>query len=1123
MSTDSASATVTLSARIPGPAQLSSLLDQFAGELRRVEIPGLPTARIGQLSAGLNIALPDTSRWSDIVVPDAAALLRDFPNPADLVGPLRAPVERVRSFLDSDLRGDVARLQASLGAIAPPALDGPQALPENVFKPLGTVAGLLKDSELMRLVVALGEFLGVREIGRLPNEIVAFVARLQTLLQERVGGTLLAVGSVSAAGTLVARLERQVGDAAGWFTLADTELRLQELLAAYGSGPASLAAQMRALNVDDAAQVEALRGRLRAANGAFAAYTTRLTRDLAFSEASLTLIAPAATSQAVRAVEQSLAALDLRPLQALGDSLQGLLRRVSDAFPFKGDMSLDQLRTLVREGLARAKGELGRLDINGVTQVFQDFTRIVTEPFKAIEEFKVEVETLVRDALQTVEDAVRRVELSTIRGLFDQGLAQVEGRLNDLDAVFGAVRGEVEGALNQVKTALDGARNFILDPQDGLKKKIEEIFVALFNLLDQLNIAGAVAQVNRALRPVTVELGRIEFVPIVDATVSVIDTIVDVLGTVAPLLVTDDLKRKLGEATEFLRHIDFDEIARTLNDTFNEILAAVDEEALGRFKEEYDKVRAAINRLDPTPALEALQQQVFDPLIAEVEKFDPARVLRPVRDAFDAARGALDGFDPAATLSFVTNFFDDLTAKVGELSPVRLLAPVEQILAGLRQQITSTLRIDDLLTLLDEAVGPLRELIEGVDVSSLFRALGPGFSDLKQGVMEFDPSALDAPLAAALRGIFVAAGLDIERSGVASMIEAVSAASGGLGARLAALPHPLEEKAAELSRLDVRGALQTLRARHQELRAALAVHASVGPLQLELAAEVGSLDPLPVLAPVGTRLGRVQSAFTGQATALTELARGLGRPVATVDAAAQALGRLLSPLELLKEMLREPVRRLMPDRANGGFKEVLLALLDAIDPTQWRQELEEITIAIQNKGKSVLGEVLIAPLRETLLSLKRTVDLLDISALREAVEDVFRRVEATLRQFDPRPVIEAMGATYRRVLGLFDKLNPAQFIAEIDRLYREDVIGVLRAISPRDLLLPSLRELFAKIGDLLVAFDIELIFRPVLDRLRGLQGQLVGGLERAGASFDRMITTLDSAVGGQVSVGVRVS
>ncbi|MCI0441205.1 MAG: hypothetical protein L0177_19045, partial [Chloroflexi bacterium] len=356
-------------------------------------------------------------------------------------------------------------------------------------------------------------------------------------------------------------------------------------------------------------------------------------------------------------------------VEALGEALQGLLQRVSDAFSFDDAISLDQLQALVRQGLAQAKSALESVDIGGVTQIFQDFTRTVTEPFKQIEAFKVEVETLVRDAFQAVEDAVRQIDLSTIRGAFEQGLAQVEQQLNDLDAIFSTVRSEIEGALNQVKGALDGARNFILDPQNGLKKKIEEVFAALFGLLDQLNIQGAVDQVNRVLQPITAELGRIEFAPVIDTTVSVIDTIVDVLGTVAPLLVTDDLKHKLAEATQFLRQIDFDAIAQTLHDLFDEILSAVDEEALGRLKEEYNNVVTAVNQLDPAPALEALQQEVFDPLIADLEKFEPAQLLQPVQEAFDAARGALDGFDPAATLAFITEFFDDLMARVGELSP----------------------------------------------------------------------------------------------------------------------------------------------------------------------------------------------------------------------------------------------------------------------------------------------------------------------------------------------------------------------------------------------------------------------------------------------------------------------
>jgi hypothetical protein len=1116
-----ANVNVTLEARIPNPAQFTGLLDQLATELGRVDIPGLPTAEIGRVVAGLDIALPDTSRWSAVVVPDAAALLRDFPNPADLAGPLLAPVERVKMFLDADFAGEIGRLQAALGTIAPPSPDTPQALLQGIFGPLEAITRLFQDSELTRLLIALGEVLGISEIRQLPTELGAFTARLQTLLQERISNPLLAIGAISAAGTLVARTEREVADALSWFGVADTETRWQALLAAYGNGEASLAAQLRALDIDDATQVAAMRERLHVATDAFATYHTRLLRDLAFSEASTLLIDPAALTAAFRAIGQTLAGVDQRLIGVLADSLQSLFQRLKDAFPFDGDMNLERFRQQIAHGIAEAKRAIDALDLSGITDVFQTFTETITAPFQRIEAFKVEVEALVRDAFGAVEDAVRQIDIGPIRAAFDQGLAQVEAQIGEVETLFRTVRETVEGALNQVKVALDGARTFILDPDTGLKAQIERVFGELFDLLDQLDIQGAVDQVNQVVQPIAVELGRIEFAPVIDATVSVIDTIVDVLGTVAPLLVTDDLKQKLAEATEFLRDIPIDQIITTLNQTFDEILDAVDEDALGQFKEEYNKVVRAIDQLDPAPALEALQQEVFDPLIAELERFDPADLLQPLQDAYDAAHGALSGFDPAETLRFITDFFDDLMAKVRELSPTQLLVPVEQALAEVRQTIMSTLRVDEILSLLDQMVAPVQALLAQVDLDPLFAAIAPGYAELQRAVADFDPARLAYPFTAALRGIFEGSGLDVDHAGVAGLLSAISTASGGLGARLSALPPSLHAHATAIGSLDLRPALLTLRTRHDELQSALALH--TGPAVLELSVDVALLDPMPTLAPIATRLGRVQGAFGERATSLAELAAAVTPVLATADTLAQALGRLLSPLELLKEMLREPIRRLVPARADGSFADVLLALLEILNPATWQTEFQQVAQALRDKVQALFGDIVINPLRETLLSIKRLVDLLDISALRTAIQEVFDQVDATLRQFDPRPIIEAMDATYRRILGLYEQLDPASFIAEIDRLYSEDVIGVIRAISPTELLLPSLRELFDRIKELLVAFDVEAIFRPVLDQLRALQEQLRVGLERAGESFDRMIDTLDAAAGASVSVSVSVT
>jgi hypothetical protein len=80
---------------------------------------------------------------------------------------------------------------------------------------------------------------------------------------------------------------------------------------------------------------------------------------------------------------------------------------------------------------------------------------------------------------------------------------------------------------------------------------------------------------------------------------------------------------------------------------------------------------------------------------------------------------------------------------------------------------------------------------------------------------------------------------------------------------------------------------------------------------------------------------------------------------------------------------------------------------------------------------------------------------------------------------------------------------------------------VVKAISPRDLLLPVLQELFQKIKGMLVELDIEVIFKPVLERLRDLETQLQEGLARAGAAFDGLVNALPT--GGSASASVSIS
>lgn len=1090
---DGANASAKLSASFPEPSVLTDLVGQLKNGVGGVKAPDIPTDKIQSLTAGLNIQLPDTSNWHTTIPPDAKSLTSNFPDAATLTQPITEPISKVSGLLSFDFASQVQSIGSSFGA------NVSLSDPESILSPLeATVAAgvnLLKDPELQKLFDLVGSVTGSEEVKHVPDYAETAGNAVQTVLKDNVEPPIVAFSALVAAMSVIGRLQERVSNA-GSFNLQDTQRRLQDVLGAYGA----LAGQIRGGGAVDTG----------AATGAFTTFMQSLVSDMALTEATLATLGTSDAEATYQEIQGQLAKLDTQSLNALAGKLTTLIEGAGSRMKFDADLNIDKYKQLVHTGLGQLNTEIDKLDPSKLSAAVESGFQTVLSPLKKLEDFKAQVETIIRGVLQTIHDAIAKIDLAPLKNTVQQALNALEGVLQQLATAFEDLRNAIQSALNSVKTVLDSVKSFVLDPQSGLKKKIEDVFHSISDVLKALNIQQVVAEVSGVLKPMSDELAKIEFAPVINAVVDAIGVITTALKTVAPLLATDALKQKLGEAADFLKQIDLNQIADDLNQEFDGIMASVDQDALGEFKAEYDQVVESLGKFDPGPALDEVQKEVFDPLLAELEQIHPAETLKPVQDAFDKAAAALEGFDPTVTFSFLTDFFKSLLEQIDSISPAKMLEPVQKTLDDVRAQIIAFLRIDDILALLSRFKGFIEPILNGADLEPFLSNIGAGYNQMKAGIAGFDPASFFASL--------ISSG---STSGVVLAIGAILSDSNDLTPKLSALGAQLQSGNDHLAGFDATGALASLRAGYADVGSAVVARSGT-PLADDAAAAVKGLDPMASLAPLLPKIERVKAAFAAKIAQFSQSAAKLMPTLQAVGGTLPPLRALVSPLTLLKDFFLEPVRRLFPGQQLSSFKDVASHFFDQFDLADIVADLRAIATTVLGKLKAVIDDAVLNPVSDVLQSVKSALDVLNIHPLVDAINSLFQDLEAAVKQLDPTPIIQEIGAKYKEIVALLEKLNPAQFIAQISDIYDNEIVGVVKAISPRDLLLPPLKELFAEISGALGAFDIEALFKPILDRLKALDTDLSDGLHKTGAAYEQMLAVLASAT-GEASVSASVS
>ncbi len=1117
-----ATATVKLSAKIPDVARLTSLAEMLAERVAGVKVPELPLSDVATLTAKFRLEMPDPSRWKTAVPSSADGIIATLPDVSGAVGRITGGLQAIETAASVDFAAELQALKLRLEALSGRIDTDAQATIPALFAADAEIAALLRESPFIRATVALGKLLGFEQVDRIPETVLALGAFIQQLIQDRIGRIVSAIAAASAVASQTEKLAARVTVVFDCARRAELDRLLTRAVDAMTAPAGSALAAIGAVRKDDPATVIAAERALAHATIAVDDYLDGIARVLACVEAATIAVDVDGTKARFLALTAELAGVDARMVTDAAVALAALVTSGKGRIGSAGTPTLDQFRVSVTTAIGDVRTAVDGFDLAVAEGAIDRFGDTLAAPLETLEQFKREMDGLVTGAVDGIGEAVAAVDLTPVRREFDATVAGLDRQVQALAGEITAIRSSVESALDTARTSLADARAFVLEPGTGLKHQLDAVLGELHGLLTGLDIKGVVGGIEATTGTVAVELGRIDLTPTIDATVTAIDAVAAVIDTVAPLIVTDDLRAKLAEATEVLRQVDFGEIRDELQKILDEIIDGINVEAMGRIKAEYANVIAKVETLDPEPVLLKVQSEVFDPLVVELEKIRPAEALAPLTDGFDEAAAQLAGFDPTENLRFLADFHGEVRGKFEELDPSQLLEPVDRALRQARETLGDVLRIHTIHAALDDVSRQVTEFINQLDPKPLFAGLDRGVADFRAAIEGFDPASLTGMLAAVLRDAYERTGLAIDRAGLGVVCAAIKADQSSLKARLATISQRVGIIRADFAAIDLAAARSRLETAQQAVRAA-----ATG-LDLD-DAEAERLATLVAALEVSARLSTIQSRRIRGETGLERLAVGVETIQTVAQPALVEAERLIDALRAFKapviglwDTLIDPLRGLISIPAGAGVKAILLAVFDALDPRQWREPLEGLLEAVRNKVLAFVGDRVIGRLKALLERINGLIASLNIDALKAAIERARDRVRAQIDALDPGPLLASLKASYDGLVAAFAAIDPGGLIEEIDTLYRVDVLDVIKAIGPAELLVPPLKQLFVEISGLLGMLDLDRILLPVIGELERIRDALLTGVDRAGASYAALIAAIPTGPGGGISVEASV-
>jgi hypothetical protein len=849
----------------------------------------------------------------------------------------------------------------------------------------------------------------------------------------------------------------------------------------------------------------------------------RAARDRLLSQ-TISALGTIRLDSSLAAVGPAAAAVPRIPDFRLSSLLQGLRAQIESIATDIESWSPtpEEARALVRRLADGLRDFLEKSPLGQLRNLLLDFQHrllvaIESLPFAG---FAREAETFLRG----IAVAIDSLDAEALTRPIQQFFTDVENRIQTGGP--DAVRDAVSGLWDSVDSAFAEINGELTT----LRQTLEELVANLTGLLEQLQ--PAIEKINESVGRIKQLLDEFDILEAADLVVEELHKLRDQVAELDYSKLPSAALSVLHEGAQLLRGID---VAGAVNPPLSKELEKVDPAPL--LRQASTTIGGALNQLqqfDPQSIVLVLDRPV-DELLIVLRDFGPDRLRALIQEALRPVEDAVRGLDATQLLAPVTRLFAELTARIDSvLNPDVIFAPLEEVFRPV-ENLIDAIEPGRLISL----VAPHSDLI-GETVGS---AAGPpsvmtsAGATLKESI-GLAPEA-NEPLFGFRPGDLLIPLIDIYRK-FREVFDPLDAS--------------VVEPAIRLLRESFQLSLQALQPQTISLRAEAALTAIAGDFEPATVSERLALAVEgyhAAVARLATAAGGEFSAGDAAAVARIRLILPDLNPLLLVPAPTQVEGIVTASASVRATVDLASIRAAIPglnamQRFLPAFLTVaeegasgLRQFLDDLDPSRLRTQINDTfdrigrrIVALQEPLMAGIDE-LMAAVEEFLLpispghivelarrlhaALKEQILALSPARLKDDVKPIFDAVKAKLAVFDPQFIADQLNSLRDALLETLREM--------VDGLL-PDMSGFVTlqervaALKPSQLLQPAV-EALQPVSDLIAQLDINTVFEPLIDAIDRVRDDLPEVVSRIEGALDEVLDAIPE--GGASSASASVS